>query len=221
MGKPKQPARLTPAERDAHVLRWREFAWKRARVWHEIGGGELDDYFQAAMVGLCEAAGKFDPRKKFQFITYASKWVEFRCRRMAKQEAQKGGLVPGSRNRIVHFAPLLLSDFRAASGLAADPGSPTPPGHAADGEDGGGFVPDHREQPAEERNAAADLRAAVAALPPGYAAAVRLRFLEGKTLAQVAAALGVPERRAAAAVRGGVRRLREGHPGLEAYLDRG
>ena len=40
---------------------------------------ERDDFFSAAYAGICEAARRFDPSKKFSFAPYARKWCEWSC----------------------------------------------------------------------------------------------------------------------------------------------
>lgn len=47
--------------------------------------GEIDDLFQAGMMGLVEAAKRFDPERGARFSTYASSWIFARCVTCAKE----------------------------------------------------------------------------------------------------------------------------------------
>lgn len=45
----------------------------------------LEDYFQAAAVGVWVAAGKFDPTKGYKFSTYATFWMNYECQKLYDQ----------------------------------------------------------------------------------------------------------------------------------------
>ena len=47
--------------------------------------GEIDDLFQAGMMGLIEASARFDPERGARFTTYASSWIFARCVTCAKE----------------------------------------------------------------------------------------------------------------------------------------
>lgn len=71
------------------------------------------------------------------------------------------------------------------------------------------------EQPLAERQRAAALRRAIAALPAGFREAVVLRDLEGLTYAEAAAVLGVPEGTVMSRLARGRKRLRAAMEGGE------
>lgn len=70
------------------VEQWRDYAnglagwyWNRSKRW-----GTLDDFKAEAVLGLWEAARRFQPSKGFQFSTYATYWVK-QCMQRYKQKA--------------------------------------------------------------------------------------------------------------------------------------
>lgn len=56
-------------------------ARKASRMLVRWFGMDIDDAEQTAMIGLLEAARRFDPDKGFQFSTYASYWLKQCCQR--------------------------------------------------------------------------------------------------------------------------------------------
>lgn len=92
---PPDPAAVQAA-RLALVRQWDALAWKQAGKWHRTGDGRgsLDDFHAAAVLGLWEAALKFEPERGYVFPTYASWYVLKYLKEAAHQEAAGGLHVP-------------------------------------------------------------------------------------------------------------------------------
>lgn len=55
---------------------------------YQFCGLPLDDLRQEALLGLLDAAGKFDPGRGVLFSTYATWWIKKRLLRAARQETK-------------------------------------------------------------------------------------------------------------------------------------
>jgi len=66
---------------DEFVLFHQKLAKKASRMLVRWVGLDAEDAEQIAMLGVIEAARRFDPAKGFQFSTYASYWIRQKCQR--------------------------------------------------------------------------------------------------------------------------------------------
>jgi RNA polymerase sigma factor (sigma-70 family) len=76
------PNALTPEARHlvaTHVGLARGLAWRIVRQWHMMGMAE--DAVAEGMLGLIEAAKRFDPERGVAFTTYAPWWIKMYVRR--------------------------------------------------------------------------------------------------------------------------------------------
>jgi len=71
---------------DQFVLFHQKLAKHASRMLIRWVGLDAEDAEQTAMLGLIEAAKRFDPSKGFQFSTYASYWIRQRCQRYGVNE---------------------------------------------------------------------------------------------------------------------------------------
>lgn len=85
-----------PYARNALVLANLRFAASVARR-YQNRGLPLQDVLQAANIGLCKAADRFDPTRGFKFISYAVWWIR---QSILEAIAQGGRTVPLPLNRI-------------------------------------------------------------------------------------------------------------------------
>ena len=70
-----------PGAFDEFVLFHQKLAHRSAEMLVRWVGMEKEDAEQTAMIGLIEAARRFDPARGYQFSTYASYWLRQRCQR--------------------------------------------------------------------------------------------------------------------------------------------
>lgn len=66
---------------DEFILFHRKLAKRASRMLIRWVGLDADDAEQIAMLGVIEAAKRFDPAKGYQFSTYASYWIRQQCQR--------------------------------------------------------------------------------------------------------------------------------------------
>ncbi len=85
--------------RNALILANLRFAASVARRYQHCSA-PLEDLIQAANIGLCKAADRFDPDRGFKFISYAVWWIR-QCILQAIQE-DRVVYVPGNRMSSVH-----------------------------------------------------------------------------------------------------------------------
>jgi len=71
---------------DEFVLFHRKLAAKASRMLIRWVGLDAEDAEQIAMLGVIEAAKRFDPAKGYQFSTYASYWIRQQCQRYGVNE---------------------------------------------------------------------------------------------------------------------------------------
>lgn len=122
------PTRLTREEAERLVAAWDGLAWQLAHRYHRrtCGRGDVADYHAAAVLGLWEAALRFDPARGFEFSTYAQRWAKKRVLMFARVEAAAGLHVPAYRG-VVWVEPAALDGMSRACRRRVEPASGRPP----------------------------------------------------------------------------------------------
>jgi len=86
--------RLTPSEADAAVRKCERFVWRMAHRFAARWRGtprhaqELEHFHGAGLVGLAEAAARFEPSRGFTFLTLAS-WHVRRAMQVAARDRER------------------------------------------------------------------------------------------------------------------------------------
>lgn len=117
-----KPKYMTREDAAALVAGWDGLAWKFARKYHRLSSrrGDLTDYHAAGVLGLWEAALRFDPTVA-SFGTYAHRWVHLRVMEHSRAEASGGLHVPSYRG-VVRFRPgPFAADFDPPAAQSAMP----------------------------------------------------------------------------------------------------
>lgn len=95
------PKYLTRDGAAAMVSQWDGLAWKFARKYHGLSSrrGDIADYHAAGVIGLWEAALRYDPSAS-AFGTYANRWVHLRVLEHSRAEVSGGLHIPAYRGAV-------------------------------------------------------------------------------------------------------------------------
>lgn len=196
--------RLDPAEVGALVLKWDGLAWRKAHYWWGRAGkkGDVEDFHQAAVLGLLDGARRFDPSRGFQFCTFAGHYADKWCQDLCGHEATGGVHVPLDKTRTGYFVGVTpFSQAGDEGGVPFDqtlPERPTP--------DAGPEFP-------------ADFWPRVfAGMDARTARVVRWRFVDGWTLDRIGTAAGLSKERVRQVLKRACERIGEDKPELAEYL---
>lgn len=178
---PFPPARLTPAEVEAVMAGHEAMVWQIAHRLHKAcPAGSLDDLASAIRTRLVHAAvHNFDPSRGWKFITYAWPVAVRAGREFLTREAARGIYAP--TNYAVE-RPGVVYDSEAA-GHGREDDSPLADAAAREADARPEFSPDFWRVVTHRLNAR-------------HAEALRLRYRDGLTLAEVGERMGVSRARA-------------------------
>lgn len=152
----------TPEDARRAVAMWDAFAWGIAiRYWTRNQWADRDDLHSEALAGMLRAVPNYDPARGVMFPTYAKWWATSYVRSYLMKESSKGFTGRGKTFTVVHTCELKLGEGRPA---------PPPPDRVPDPEFWSRIL---------------------IGLSPPDAELVRLRYLEGKTLSDIAGIRGI------------------------------
>jgi RNA polymerase sigma factor (sigma-70 family) len=194
------------AARLALLRQWDPMAWHEASKWFRgnASRGDVRDYHGAAVLGMWEAAQKFDPCKGYVFSTYAYWYILKHLKLVAHHEASGGIYVPINQgNTGVSVRP--FGQMVTGDGTAPFEGT----------------IPD-RESPSQDVPPVADeVWAAVDRIvaDPRERLVLRRRFRDGRTLDQVGVELGVSKERVRQIETAALNQLRERDTAFTGFVD--
>lgn len=170
---------LTPERRDLALANVRLAYRLASLLWPSVRPRlDQEETRAAALLGLCRAAGLYDPARGTKFSTYA-----WHCVRTAVLDAARhGGTVSVSYRRASASPDAARAARWRASPLGEGPDVEAPPEPCP-------------LAAADAAREAGRVREAVARLPGRQARAVRLYYWDGKTLAEAGRELGLTRER--------------------------